>query len=165
MLHDLGWWGVVLAIIGLVVMIPASMVANFLTPTFVNWLLSRSKKSLDKRIIKLEQRLAELEKYPTISEAEDHILWGITTLKISISNLTATVFAVAYLGALVLVRSHTAEIAAFSPILLLLVASNTLIVLRLRYQRGFRYKRSPNVREGLRKSISELKDIQANWRG
>jgi hypothetical protein len=152
----------VLSIAALVLMIPASILANFLTPTFVNWLLSRSKKSLDKRIARLEQRLADLEQFPTISEAEDHILWGITALKISIAHLATTVFVVAY-GALVLVKSNPTPLDALSPILLLTVASDALMILRLRYRRDFRYKRSPKVREGLRKSISELKAIQDNW--
>ena len=161
-MHDLSWWSLALSILALVLMIPASILANFLTPTFVSWFLSRNKKSLDKRIAMLEQRLAELKKYPTISEAEDHILWGITQLKIRMSNLATMVFVVAF-GALTLVDSHSTALAAFSPILLLIVASDIFVTVRLRYEKGFRYQRSPNVREGLQKSISELKDIQKNW--
>lgn len=78
--HDLAWWGFALAVLGLVLMIPASMLANMLTPKLMNWWAQRSEASLRKRIKMLEDKLAEFEKHELISETDDFILRGIQAL-------------------------------------------------------------------------------------
>lgn len=160
--HDLGWWGVVLSIVALVLMIPASMVANLLTPLFVNWLVSWSRSSLESRIAKLEKQLTELEQHPAIDEVQDQILWGITNLKMRILDVTSTVAVIGYFGARTIANPDTDAFKLFSLWVFIILNLNTFLTLRLRYQKDFRFKRSPKVREGLLKSINELKAIRAS---
>jgi hypothetical protein len=160
--HDLGWWGVVLSIVALVLMIPASMVANLLTPLFVNWLVSWSRSSLESRIAKLEKQLAELEQHPAIDEVQDQILWGITNLKMRMMEVTSTVAIIGYFGARTIANPDADAFKLFSVWVFIILNLTTFLTLRLRYQKDFRFKRSPKVREGLLKSINELKAIRAS---
>lgn len=161
--HDLGWWGVVLSIAALVLMIPASMVANLLTPLLANWIATSSKRSLDNRIAKLEKQLAELEQNPATDEVQDQILWGITNLKMRISQVTSAVAITGYFGVRAIANPDTLAFERFSEWVFIVLILDTFLMLRLRYQKDFRFKRSPKVREGLLKSIHELKQIQDNW--
>jgi hypothetical protein len=59
--HDLAWWSFVLAVMALVLMVPANLFANFLTPKLKDWWAERSKASLQKRIKNIEDQLTESE--------------------------------------------------------------------------------------------------------
>lgn len=161
--HDLGWWGVVLSIAALVLMIPASMVANLLTPLLANWIATSSKKSLDNRIAKLERQLAELEQNAVTDEVQDEILWGITNLKIRMLQVTSAVAITGYLGVRAIANTNTQMFDQFSEWVFVVLIVNMIVTLQLRYKKDFRFKRSPRVRESLLKSIHELKEIQNNW--
>lgn len=65
-----------LLIIGMGLAFPVSMLANMFTPLFLNWFAKRTWASLNKRIAKLETKLAKFEAHPAITEVEDQILSG-----------------------------------------------------------------------------------------
>src|SRR6266550_4235035 len=79
--HDLAWWGVFLAVVALIAMLPVSILANILTPKLKNWWAERSEASTRKRIETLEKILADYEQnYKELSASEDYILKGIEAL-------------------------------------------------------------------------------------
>jgi hypothetical protein len=161
--HDGAWWGLVLAVVALVLMLPANLLANFLTPLIQNWIATWGKTSLENRITKLEGELAELEKHPVIDEVQDQLLWGITSLKIAILSAAGGVIVVILLGVETLANKQTTEFKLFNAVTALILTANLLNSLILRYSKGFRHKRSPKVRAGLREAIDELKEIHSNW--
>jgi O-antigen/teichoic acid export membrane protein len=59
--HDLAWWSFVLTIVGLILMFPAAIVANILTPKLQNWWAQRSLSSLKKRIDTIDKQLNDCE--------------------------------------------------------------------------------------------------------
>ena len=63
---DLGTWAFILSLLTLILMYPAGLLINLTTPLVANWLAKWSRSSLEKRISKLENKLAELEKNPAI---------------------------------------------------------------------------------------------------
>jgi len=96
--HDASWWALVLAIAALVLMVPANVVSNVLTPLLLNWFATWSNAALERRIAKLENQLAELEKNPAIDEAQEQILWGITTLRMMALSLSSALLLIFYVG-------------------------------------------------------------------
>jgi hypothetical protein len=78
--HNASWWGVALAIAALLLMIPANVFANALTPKVLNWWASRSKASLKERITALIKKLEEYKALPELTLTEDIILFGINGL-------------------------------------------------------------------------------------
>lgn len=75
--HDASWWGVALAITGLVLMVPTSIFATMITPAIQYRLSQWMGTSLTQRIAKAEAELAELEQLPPLTLTEDYILKGI----------------------------------------------------------------------------------------
>lgn len=59
--HDAAWWGLVLAIVALALMLPANLLANFLTPILKDWWAERSIESAKRRYKKLVIELEALE--------------------------------------------------------------------------------------------------------
>jgi|SRR5580692_1391914 hypothetical protein len=84
--HDSAWW---LGIIALVLMIPANLLANFLTPVLKNWWATRSIKitSLKKRIEKLETSLSKIETIPVLTPFQHSVLRGIAQIGWLISSV------------------------------------------------------------------------------
>jgi hypothetical protein len=78
--HDIGWWGFVLAAIGLVLAYPLDLAAHLSAPKVKNWWAERSLKSLDERINKLEKERMELAPFPFIGSVELQILRSIDRL-------------------------------------------------------------------------------------
>jgi hypothetical protein len=72
--RDLGWWGFWISIIALLVTYPLGLLANLTSPKLKNWWARRSQESLARRIARLKEVLAEIEKLPVLSETEDRIL-------------------------------------------------------------------------------------------
>jgi hypothetical protein len=109
--HDAGWWSLLVAIVALLLTIPASVGANLLTPVLKNWWAARSIVSLRKRIKSLESELGYREMfYGNISEAEHYILLGIEVIGRCLSFIleaAATAFIAAFLG---FHRSHPAPV-------------------------------------------------------
>lgn len=152
-----------LLIIALVLAFPVSMLANMFTPLFLNWFAKRTWASLNKRIAKLEAKLAKFEKHPAITEVEDHILWGLRSLHIRIMGVAGTlllglVFAVGTLSDFKSQRFYT-----FEGIVLLVCGFGLVSQLFTRYAHDFRYYGSPRNRKGLRTAIEDLKKIRDNW--
>jgi hypothetical protein len=160
---DLGTWGFILAALSLVLMYPVGLLINLTTPAVQNWVASRSKTSLLKRITLLENELSELEKNAAISEAEDQILWEIQNTKSMVIAMASGVTFVIYLGVAAIADRLNPSFRTFSEIVLVVVFLNLPLQLMLRYKHDFRHERSPRRREALRNSIQELKRIRDSW--
>ena len=78
--HDLAWWGFVIALVALILMLPANLLANFLTPMLKNWWAERSKSAIQKRIERLRTELVHLQGHRQISDFEYYSLLGIELL-------------------------------------------------------------------------------------
>ena len=78
--HDLTWWGAMLGLVALLLMLPANLVANFLTPVLKDWWATRSIASLKRRINKMENTLVQVEAIPPFSPYEHCIVYGISQL-------------------------------------------------------------------------------------
>jgi hypothetical protein len=70
----LDWWALVLAVVSLVLLLPASIFANLITPKVKDWWTEGSQALLLKRIAALEEELGRGAAIPPISEVEDFIL-------------------------------------------------------------------------------------------
>ncbi len=160
---DLGWWGFWVTLAALVLAIPLSMLANILTPFFVNWLAKRSHVSLNNRIAKLEAQLAEFEKFPAITEAEDEILWGLKRVQIRMVGTETTIVAVVLLSVAALTDTASYKHMVLSSLAMLAIALGVVSQMWLRYGRDFRFMRSPRNRKSLQTAIADLKKIRDSW--
>jgi len=161
---DLGTWAFVLSIIAILLMYPVGVLINLTTPRIANSIAARGKSSLKKRISKLEEKLAALEKNPPIDEVQDEVLWGIKSVKMRIVGVENTIIVVVYVAVVVFVRpSNASSFKELSYLFLFMLALNMITILAMRYHRDFRYLRSPKNRENLRRTIRELKTILENW--
>jgi hypothetical protein len=101
-----------------------------------------------------------LEKNPAIDDAQEHILWGITGLRIMGLSLSAGLVIVFYLGIEVLANQTSHFFTQLTHLTFAIVLMNFVGILALRYAHDFRYKRSPTVRKQLRTAIDELKKLR-----
>jgi p-aminobenzoyl-glutamate transporter AbgT len=163
--HDLTWWSFVLSAATLVLAIPMAVVGTVLTPKIQNWWAERSEAATRMRITTIENQLSEYEtNYELLSEAEDWTLKGIEAIGMTVSLI---------LGDLGLLLSLTRDqksifndphglivppvsIVAFATLATLLFALMAMYLI-FKPIGKFRTKRSPAVRENLRKSIEKLK--------
>jgi hypothetical protein len=158
--HTTSWWGLALAIAALVIMIPANVVSNVLTPLLLNWFATWSSAALEKRIAKLEKQLAELEKDPAIDEVQEQILLGITNLRGMALSLSSAFLLTFYVGLGMIVNQATPAFRHLTFTVYAIIAVTTLGMLRLRYAHDFRYKHSPTLRKQLHKAIDDLKTLR-----
>ncbi len=161
--HDLGWWGFVLAVATLILAYPLDVLAHLSTPLVRNWIASRGKNSLVKRIALLEGELAELEKEPAISEAENQILWAIQSVKMELVVAMNLLMGVVYFGVRSLSEPLASQLEDLRIACLGILVVNFIWQMSLRYHHGFRYRHSPAVRKGLKKAIDDLKAIRDSW--
>jgi hypothetical protein len=161
--RDLGTWGFILSLATIVLMYPVGLLINMTTPIVQNWVATRTKQSLVKRIERLENELAELEKIPPIDEVQDYVLWGLTAIRILIIEVTSTLTALLYLAVRVLSAGTGRTIDDFTYFAVFVMISSAVLQLRLRYSHDFRRARSPRRREGLRTEIDDLKKIRDSW--
>ena len=163
--HDLVWWSFVLSAAALFLGVPMATVGAVLAPTIQNWWAERSKASMRKRITVLEHQLSEYEaNYEQLSEVEDWILKGIVVLGMTMAVALTDLCAV-----LVLARDQKSifndphGIIVPTPVTIALMALITLFIVLVvtffifRPIGEFRKRRSPEVRQSLRKSIQNLK--------
>lgn len=160
---DLGTWAFILSLLTLILMYPAGLLINLTTPLVANWLAKWSRSSLEKRISKLENKLAELEKNPAIDPVQNEMLWAIKSVKIVAINVGTGIFLVIYCGVRSVVNPDTPSFKEFSGLVLFMVFVNVVQVLVMRYQRDFRWVRSPSYRKGLKTTIEGLKKIRDDW--
>ncbi|MFZ0884838.1 MAG: hypothetical protein WAN14_15675 [Candidatus Acidiferrales bacterium] len=161
--HDASWWALVLAILALVLMLPVNLLANVITPTIANYVFTRTKKSLIKRITRLEGQLAEVEKNPAITEVENQILWGLRSIHIRIIGVESITIIVFYFGISALADIHNQAYKLFFAFVFVILILNFALQIYLRYEHDFRFNRSPDRRKALSTEIEKLKKIQANW--
>jgi len=165
--HDASWWGVALALVALVLMLPASLLANFLTPLLLplllNWAATWNRTSLEKRIAKLENQWAKFEKYTPIDEVQERLLWGISALKMAILSAAGGVIIVMYFGVAATANTGTPAFKGFEGVAGGILFYNLAQTLIIRYSKDFRYWHSPTNRSVLRKEIDALKAIRAKW--
>lgn len=160
--HDLGWWGVVLAIVALLLMIPASILANMITPILLNWFSMRSRRSLRNRIMRLETRLADLEKIAPIDEVQNEILWQMARIRRYLVAVQVNIIGVVYIGVAILspdTKSRTFTLFAVATMLILTL--EVVLSLVITFRPSWRYQRSPSVRRRIRQEIEQLKAAEA----
>jgi hypothetical protein len=158
---DLGWWAFVLTVVGLVLLVPASIVANLITPKLKDWWAGRSLISLTNRIVKVRRSLEEMEKFPTLTETEDQILRNIATtcfLIFAVGYFMLTVVAVSMLVATQIFFPnepyklwHIISLATMWWILLMYFYRRRILQMR-----RYRHPRSPQVRADMKNSIAKL---------
>jgi hypothetical protein len=156
-------WGTILAIVAIALMYPVGVLINLTTPLVQNWIAARSKVSLIKRIALLESKLAKLEENPPITEVEDHLLWGIKNLKITVFGAANGITFVFYLGMRTVGDTSTTKFQTFSIFIMCVLTFNLVMQMGLRRGRDFRFERSPRTRKNLRTAIDDLKKILASW--
>jgi hypothetical protein len=169
--EGVGTWGVILAI---VLSYALGVFTNLTTPVVryvvgktarasVNWLATWSRSSLEKRITKLENKLAEPEKAPAIDEVQNQMFWAIRGVKMETINVGQGIILTIFLGVRCLTDPHSRAFAEFSFWVLFIMLFSTMSILAMRYHRDFRWKRSQGYRDALRKGIEELKELRNRW--
>jgi hypothetical protein len=128
-----------------------------------NWIATWGYRSLENRIGKLEGQLADLDRFPTISEVEDQILWGIQALRVSILSASSGIIVIVMAAVDTFAKNAGMDTRSFTGLGVLILTANLVNSLIMRYSKGFWHQRSPRVRAGFAKSIAELKRIHANW--
>lgn len=157
---DLGTWGFILAILGIVLMYPVGLLINLTTPLVQMWIATRSTASLRNRIQRLEGELAELEKTPPISEVEDQLLWNGRATKIAILGATSTLTLLLYFGIQVVGDVNSRQFKVFSVLVFSILVLNLIGQMVVRYGHDLRYARSPRRRKNLRIAIDDLRKIR-----
>jgi len=152
-----------LGIFALLLAYPLDVIAHLTTPMWRNWIAKRSLGSLINRISTLEKTLAELETNPVIDEVQNQIFWEITRVRITVLYATSAVVLVIYLGIRAVADTNTTAFHDFSMWVGFVVMVTVIMMLRERYGRDFRYKRSAKRRENLREAIENLKHLRDNW--
>jgi hypothetical protein len=157
--HDLAWWGMFLAVLALILMLPVSIVANLLTPMLKNWWAQRSAASVRKRIEKLERQLADYEQYQELSEGLDYVLMATEALSMLL-GLCVTMLCVTLLF-LSEIAPPSMNVTEKRPVVFLALFAGFAaclvgLVVFGKFSR-FRQKRSPFNRNVLRNYIEKLK--------
>jgi hypothetical protein len=163
---DAGSWGLIVAVLGILLLYPMGLLINMTTPLVQSWMARRAKSSLENRIDRLQRNLAELEEKPAITEFEEMLLWHVKSTRILLYwAMTLTVGGI-YVIVLLLEPAHpeTLWVYAVNTGLLGAVLALVTSMLEERFQRDFWFKRSPRIREGLRNQIADLKKILEGWR-
>jgi hypothetical protein len=75
--HDLAWWGVFLAVVALVLMLPMNLIANMMTSKLKDWWAARSRTALLKRRDKLIGEKNAFRPDAVLSEQQDWVIRGI----------------------------------------------------------------------------------------
>jgi hypothetical protein len=158
--HSSLWWSFVIAGITIVLTVPLSIFGNMMTPVVLEFAKSWSQTSLAKKIAKTETKLAELEKNPEITEAEDRILSSVNRTKIQVVNFANLIVLMNYLAATII--SKSSEMRTFGYLVSGVVVFNNILIYFLHFNKDFRYCRSPRVRKNLRKSIEEMKALRTS---
>jgi hypothetical protein len=86
--HDSTWW---LAVIALVSMLPANLLANFLTPRIQNWWAGRSRASLVRRISELEKIVRDAKSVPPFTPFEHVVVFGLSVLGRMVMSVTTLI--------------------------------------------------------------------------
>jgi hypothetical protein len=165
--HNASWWGVVLSIAGLVLMVPAGFIVNIFTPVLLNKLAELTDASLNKRIEKLEANLADLEmNHPLMTLTEHHIVFGILgTLQLLSYGLK--VFGIVLIVTAIEPNSPTWGLTRHFYELMWIMVGLGLQFLPYAWRKAvvknlevYQQNHSPIFRERLRKSICELRAIR-----
>jgi hypothetical protein len=164
--HDLAWWGFVLGVLALLLMLPASIFANILTPKLKNWWAERSVAATRKRIEKLEKELALCEPYPLLNELEDSVVKAVEGIGMLLA-LCLYFLAVILLTTTPMIRMIGPAVVVGPPalifravtVLLSLIGAGASVASSLVFRKlgTAREKQSPSSREALRESIEKLK--------
>jgi hypothetical protein len=159
---ELGWWASVLTVIGLVLLLPASIAANLLTPKIKNWWSERSIASLRERVEKLEKEFAEIEAFPLISDAESRILELLMASTYLLVTLGWVCTACEFMALITLQRrlGDLAFAIGFGPIIILIVIWGIAMGRAV----TFYNERSPAVRRKLEESIQKLSTKRASMK-
>lgn len=154
--HDLAWWGVTLSIVALVLMVPAAILANVVTPKIQNWWASRSRASLVKRIDKLERRRDGWEHFELITPTEEIVL---NSIQILLACVIPGVFGIGYV-AISSLFEHSKDPAIIIILFVLLLAA-FLAMWGAQQITQYREPRSSRSRDYLKRELEMLKLVLA----
>jgi hypothetical protein len=160
---SLGTWGFVISIVTLVLAYPVGVIVNATTPLVIDWISRWSKSSLEKRIGKLEAKLADWEQHPALDDVHDELLWGIKSIKINILSALNSIGLLAFFEVRAVANTESPRFIEFEAFIFFYTSVNLAGAILLRRGRDLRFKRSRKVRENLRKDINELKTLRDNW--
>jgi hypothetical protein len=162
--HSATWWALALAIFTTLLSLPpGNLLVKAVTLTIQKWIGERGKRSLLKRIGKLETELASLGAITPLTETENHILWGITSVRILLMGITNIVIAVIYFGISTTADQHSDGYKTFTAFVIAFFVANGYSMLRERYRSDYRYIHDPRRKAALIKSIEDLKHIRDTW--
>ncbi|MGD0842525.1 MAG: hypothetical protein ABSA32_15345 [Candidatus Acidiferrales bacterium] len=162
--HNATWWALALAILTTFLSLPpGNLLAQALTVTFGRWIGERSKKSLVRTIAKMEEELAAVAKITPITETENHILWGTTSVRILLMGAVNIVIAFIYLGIGTVADEHTEQYKTLTGFVIVFFVVNACMMLRARYRHDYRYIHDPRRKAAVIKAIEKLKRIRDSW--
>jgi membrane protein implicated in regulation of membrane protease activity len=161
----MGWWGLVIGIVAIALTIPLGIVANIITPVLISWLATWTDSSLRRRIARLEEGFARLEKEcPLMTSTEEQFLLGILCV-VQLLSFGLHMFGLAALIVATMVKSPAITSEAriflcsiFGGCALLTWSWRKSVVNGLR---KYRLDHSEKCRKAYRKSINNLKSIAA----
>jgi hypothetical protein len=153
--NDLATWGFFLSILGILLVIPLTMLGNLLTRKFENWWAARSKATLLTRIAKLKSRLEKCEQSSILDETQSYILEGIELLIIflitSSSVLLYTILSTAYK----ILKGYSLH--GPTAFFLVVIVTDVILLLKVYAPRAqWRLDRSAHYRTDLRTQVSKL---------
>jgi hypothetical protein len=161
--HDLGTWGFILSVLAILLMYPVGLLINLTSPVIQNWIATRSKKSLERRIEILENELASWENNPPTTEVEDQILWAIQNMKIIFYGTQSGLVMFIIIAIYTIERPSASAARELLLLYAIVAATNLWMMYRVRYAKGFRWERSLKIRESRRKTITDLRTLRDNW--
>lgn len=104
--HDATWWGIALAIVAIVLIIPGGLFTNFLTALIQNRAARWLHTAPLTMIAKLEKHQLEFEKAgEPLGEAEDWILRGVQCACKLVSFTVSMIGVIAMIGASIIYRT------------------------------------------------------------
>ncbi len=151
---DKATWGIVLAIVAIVLAFPLSLLANLLTPKIRNWWAERSVAGLKKRIANLESELIEMDGLSPFSREHTRLLNFVQIIAVGAIGIVDCFLGIANFFTTLLPDrlQHQAKTligcGIFFELFMLLVIFQSF--------RQFLNKRSPLHKEAVEKNISEL---------
>ncbi len=157
--HDLGWWGFVLAIVGIVLTYPISLLANLTSPAIKDWWATRSVTALRQRVDRVGRTLEDYEQYTELSEEGELIVSAIELI------IALVVFCILTADGVLLIVMAPLSTSGFTLFLMVALTAYTGFAELLFFIKPERIKRSPSTRKRIRRSLIELKEKLANRTG
>ncbi len=144
-----------LTIVLFVLTLPLSYFAIWSYPRLENWWASRSRRSLQKRIAKLEWELVKLEALPLMSGIEEKLTTGITQIAFLISIGFHFVFSLALISIYMLVKPTETVVITFWFCIIMVMNVALSLISTKGFRKSLRFN-SSIARKRVKSSIARL---------